>query len=593
MEGHMHHTLGRALAISARFSLISALVLAVTLIAPPQRAAAAGAGNDHTVLILGTTVSGGASSREALAAAAIGMTIEIATATTWAAKSTADFSTYRAIILGDQTCTSLSAAAPAIANTAVWGPAVNGRVVIDGTDPVFHSDSGGSQWTTGAVQFAAGETTRTGSYVSLSCYYHGTAEHTPVPLLDAFVVGGFTVRGVGCFNDAHIVATHPALAGITDATLSNWGCSVHEAFDLWPVASFDVLAIARGIGSTFTASDGSVGTPYILARGVSVISDITLAPPTGTAAVGTNYTLTATVNEGGTATAGKMVTFTAIGGPNIGMTAVSGPTNASGQTTMTYSSALEGTDTWVARFIDAAARTQTSNRATVEWTRATGPVLHSLALNGTTAYAEAPDAAKLNLTGDWTVETWFKDETAGGYNHPFAKLVAKADRTASPEVTYMIVIGNNVLRAGVQHNNVSIYAEADLTTTTANAWHHVAAAFTRSTANLKVYLDGVQVAEQTLGVLSDGNTVPVGMGRGGTGGYYFTGKLDDVRIWNTSRTASEIAANMAAEFSSAPAGLIANWKFDEATGTTAADSTPAPDNATLNGGATFSTDVHP
>jgi hypothetical protein len=221
------------------------------------------------------------------------------------------------------------------------------------------------------------------------------------------------------------------------------------------------------------------------------------------------------------------------------------------------------------------------------------PPLHSLALNGTTAYAEAPDAAKLNLTGDWTVETWFKDETAGGYNHPFAKLVAKADRNASPEVTYMIVIGNNVLRAGVQHNNVSIYAEADLATTTANAWHHVAAAFTRSTANLTVYLDGVQVAEQTLGVLSDGNTVPVGMGRGGSGGYYFTGKLDDVRIWNTSRTASEIAANMAAEFSSAPAGLIANWKFDEASGTTAADSTPAPDNATLNGGATFSTDVHP
>jgi hypothetical protein len=222
-----------------------------------------------------------------------------------------------------------------------------------------------------------------------------------------------------------------------------------------------------------------------------------------------------------------------------------------------------------------------------------GPVLHSLALNGTTAFAEAPDAAKLNLTGDWTVETWFKDETAGGYNHPFAKLVSKADRNLSPEVTYMIVIGNNVLRAGVQHDNVSIYAEADLSATTANAWHHVAAAFTRSTQHIVVFLDGVQVAEQTLGVLSDGNTVPVGMGRGGTGGYYFTGKLDDVRIWNTARTGAEVAANMAAEFSSAPAGLIANWKFDEASGTTAADSTAAPDNATLNGGATFSTDVHP
>jgi hypothetical protein len=48
-----------------------------------------------------------------------------------------------------------------------------------------------------------------------------------------------------------------------------------------------------------------------------------------------------------------------------------------------------------------------------------------------------------------------------------------------------------------------------------------------------------------------------------------------------------------AEFGAPPAGLVANWKFDEAGGTTAADGTPAPDDATLSGGATFSTDVHP
>jgi hypothetical protein len=589
----MQTSLARAVAILLRVSVISALVLAVTLVAPAQRAAAAGAANDHTVLILGPTVSGGASSREALAATAIGMTVEVVDDAGWALKSQADFGTYRALILGDATCTDLSAATAAIANTLVWGPAVNGRVVIIGSDPVFHSGSGGAAFTTSAVQFVAGETTRTGAYITLSCYYHGTVEHTPVPLLDGFAVGGFTVRGVGCYNDAHIVASSPALTGITDATLSNWSCSVHEAFDMWPVTSFDVLAIARGIGTTFVASDGSVGTPYIIARGVTVISDITLAPLTGTAGVGTSYTFTATVHEGGSATAGKMVTFATIGGPNHPMTATTGPTNTSGQTTMTYSSTLEGTDTWVARFVDSAGRTQTSNRASVEWTKAVGPVLHSLAVNGTTGYAEAPNVAKLNVTGDWTLETWFKDEHASGYNHPFAKLVSKADRNASAEVTYMIVIGNNEMRAGVQHNNQSIYASADLSALGAKEWHHAAASFTRSSQFLILYIDGIEVASQTLGVMSDGNTVPVGMGRGGTGGYYFTGKLDDVRIWNVARTASEIAANFTAEFSSAPAGLIANWKFDEATGTTAADSTAAPDNATLFGGATFSTDVHP
>jgi hypothetical protein len=45
---------------------------------------------------------------------------------------------------------------------------------------------------------------------------------------------------------------------------------VHEAFDGWP-ADFIVLAIAQGVGNTYTALDGTVGTPYILARGDGLV----------------------------------------------------------------------------------------------------------------------------------------------------------------------------------------------------------------------------------------------------------------------------------------------------------------------------------
>ena len=360
-----------------------------------DRAAAAGAANDHTVLILGTTVSG-TPSIEATAATAAGLSVEIADAAGWAAKSTADFATYRAIVLGDATCGGSAAAAQA--NTAVWGPAVNGRIIIIGSDPVYHSASGGRAFTTGAVQFVAGEATKTGAYITLSCYYHGVAEHTPVPLLDAFAVGGFTVRGVGCYNNAHIVASSPALTGITDTTLSNWSCSVHEGFDAWPVAGFDVLAIARGIGASYTASDGSVGTPYILARGVSVISDITLAPATGTAAPGTTYTLIATINRHGTPIPGQTVTFTAIGGPNIGLTLTGGPTNASGQATASYTSAVTGTDTWVARFTEIEMGTQTSGRATVDWTKGTKAPVPTVAPRLSALKASSPGCGQLTAT---------------------------------------------------------------------------------------------------------------------------------------------------------------------------------------------------
>ena len=42
---------------------------------------------------------------------------------------------------------------------------------------------------------------------------------------------------------------------------------------------------------------------------------------------------------------------------------------------------------------------------------------HSLALNGTTAYADTPHTPALNLADSWTVETWFKDDSPTGFNH--------------------------------------------------------------------------------------------------------------------------------------------------------------------------------
>jgi len=331
------------------------------------------------VLILSTSVSGGAASREAQAAIAAGYNVEVADPVQWAAKTTSDFASYRALILGDPTCSNSAATSvgAAIANNAVWAPAVVGNVFINGTDPVYHYSQGGNTMVTAGVTFAAAAVTstggpKTGLYASLSCYYHGTAPNTPVPLLNnlsAIPAAMFTVKGVGCHNDVHIVATHPALGGMTDASLSNWSCSVHEAFDNWP-ADYEVLVIAVGTGGEFTASDGSVGTPYVLARGVTVISDIRLTPKEATNPVGTSHTLTATVTTDdpspGTPVEGVVVTFTVEAGPNTGVTGTC-TTNSSGQCTFTYTSnGVPGTDIIRAR-ATVAGKLQTSNAASKTW----------------------------------------------------------------------------------------------------------------------------------------------------------------------------------------------------------------------------------
>jgi hypothetical protein len=92
---------------------------------------------------------------------------------------------------------------------------------------------------------------------------------------------------------------------------------------------------------------------------------------------------------------------------------------------------------------------------------------------------------------------------------------------------------------------------------------------------------------------SNGNPLPLQIGRNGPrSGKYFTGKLDDVRIWNVARSGAEVAADFNHEFATVPAGLVANWKLDEPSGSVAVDHAGDHD-AALSAGASFSPLTHP
>ena len=267
----------------ARTGLALLSIGIVVLLPCKQSSAMHGPAHDsNSVLILNSTVTGGPASLEAVRARANGFTVEVTDATGWGARTTSDFSTYRAIILGDPNCfvppisVNTLPIDAATANNGVWGPAISGNVIIIGTDPVHHSISGpggrlgGPQLTELGIKFAADEPTRTGAYITLSCYYFRASPGTAVPLLDAISSGGFTVRGQNsfqvCANKAHIAAVHPALAGLTDESLSTWACSTHEGFDSFP-SDFQVLALNEELPSSFVAPDGTTGAPYIVARG--------------------------------------------------------------------------------------------------------------------------------------------------------------------------------------------------------------------------------------------------------------------------------------------------------------------------------------
>jgi hypothetical protein len=218
----------------------------------------------------------------------------------------------------------------------------------------------------------------------------------------------------------------------------------------------------------------------------------------------------------------------------------------------------------------------------------------SLSANSSNGYADAR-GAKLTQTGDWTVEAWFKDETPGGYQHSWAKLLGKVDPNVSGEGDYAISVGFGLLRVATRHNwqwNAVDYG-LSAAGVSAGAWHHVAATLQASTRTLTIYLDGSPVVSRRVASLSRGNDLPLNIGRFGDTGGDWNGKIDDVRLWSVVRSAGQVASSFRAELDTTPPGLVANWKFNEGSGTNAADSAPSPADATLNRGASFSLDVHP
>jgi concanavalin A-like lectin/glucanase superfamily protein/purple acid phosphatase-like protein len=220
--------------------------------------------------------------------------------------------------------------------------------------------------------------------------------------------------------------------------------------------------------------------------------------------------------------------------------------------------------------------------------------VNSLLLGAPGAYAEAPNAAELNVVGDWTVEAWFKDENAAGFNHDIAYIAMKGNTDANSEAPFLVGVQWNTVFAGGRTGWANQTISAPIGLIGAGAWHHVAATFVASTRQLTIYIDGAQVVQGTLAARTTaGNTLPVEIGRNGNGGGLWRGKIDDVRVWNVARTAAEVSSAYRSQLATAPASLVGNWKFDEGLGTSAADSTATPQNATLSAPASWSPDIHP
>ncbi|WP_224244347.1 choice-of-anchor A family protein [Hyalangium gracile] len=282
-------SLGRALlCVVALAAAACGVTPGETAAQPNVNARRQGVNSTNKVLILGSSVSGGLSSREALAVAAAAPTaqIDVVTPVQWRAMTAEQFMAYRALIIGDAGCHSGPAAFEAAVQTRdTWGAIVDGDVVIVSTDPTTNHTP---ELVENSIKFVLNsEQKRTGMYISLGCAYQNTRNPTAVTLLEPF--GGFQVQGVpDCADRAHLLKMNGdrLSESTTDTELIGSGCAARSVFTRYPERTFSFAAVAMSASGwpipgqrRYTdylvnpeTETQYLGTPYVLVRGAMPVA---------------------------------------------------------------------------------------------------------------------------------------------------------------------------------------------------------------------------------------------------------------------------------------------------------------------------------
>ena len=184
---------------------------------------------------------------------------------------------------------------------------------------------------------------------------------------------------------------------------------------------------------------------------------------------------------------------------------------------------------------------------------------------------------------DFTLEAWIKTTDVGVGATPDFFLgngLIYAD-IAGVANDFGTSILNSKFAFGVGNPDTTI-----LSTTTVNtgAWIHVAATRKMSTGAIQVFVNGTMEASATVAQTNSLTaSASLSLGANTIDGRYYTGTMDEVRIWSVVRTQAEISANMHKRMQGNEANLVGYYRFDQPGSDTATDLSSKMGDATMVG----------
>jgi hypothetical protein len=161
---------------------------------------------------------------------------------------------------------------------------------------------------------------------------------------------------------------------------------------------------------------------------------------------------------------------------------------------------------------------------------------HALSFDGVDDWVTIADANALDLTTGMTLEAWVNPSALSGWRTAVLKEAPNA-------LAYALYAHDNAPRPAVTITVAGLDRSAlGASALPLNTWTHLAATYDGTT--LRLFVNGVQVG--TLAVSGPMATSAGALRIGGNAvwGEYFSGLIDEVRIYNRALTAAEIQSDM-------------------------------------------------
>ena len=202
---------------------------------------------------------------------------------------------------------------------------------------------------------------------------------------------------------------------------------------------------------------------------------------------------------------------------------------------------------------------------------------NALSFNGFNSYVNCGPNNR-GITQQVTVEAWIKTSSSD-----YQWIVGKYFNSNLEEKGYHLVIsGGTAYFNGRVGAGQYMSSGSSITRINDGRWHHLAGVCNFST--WQIYVDGVLEGSANYSVAQSDLTTSTSLVIGCydvQSGQYFNGEIDEVRVWRTARTTTDIRDNMCRKFAAAPAALVAYYRFDQSSGSLAADNGAVPTAGSL------------